>query len=157
MRAAGAAEVKCVGGARCETRYAPASTFKAPHAVIALDVGALSGPEHELPWDGKRRWVSAWNRDHTLASAIRDSVVWYFQRVAPQIGRDRMAAGLAQLDYGNQTNRGWFAGCIDGRSRVCFATVLFAAEPFDQARFRRERIATSQRLLEALGYAWPAR
>ncbi len=80
----------------------PASTFKVPHALIALDLGVAS-PDTEMAWDGVERSISAWNRNHTLASAIQYSAVWYFRRLAPQIGRARMQRALDQLDYGNHT------------------------------------------------------
>jgi hypothetical protein len=53
------------------------------------------------------------------------------------------------------TNRGWLAGCLDGPTRVCFATVLAADEPFDHGAFLRARLDASVRLLQALGHAVP--
>ncbi|GAB4567375.1 MAG: hypothetical protein Tsb0020_19860 [Haliangiales bacterium] len=89
----------CVG---CDDMLPPASTFKVPHALIAIELGVAS-PDTEMAWDGVERSISAWNRDHTLASAIQYSAVWYFRRLAPQIGRARMQRALDQLDYGNRT------------------------------------------------------
>ena len=34
--------------------------------------------------------IEAWNRDHDLRSAIRDSVVWYYQELARRVGPQRM-------------------------------------------------------------------
>lgn len=86
----------------CGRRRTPCSTFKLPHALIALETGVLTGPDHRLAWDGTKQFVPSWERDHTLASAIQHSVVWYFQRTARRIGPQRMAAHLARLGYGNQ-------------------------------------------------------
>lgn len=86
---------------RCRERFAPCSTFKVPHAVIALDLGVLSGPDHKRKWDGVKRWNETWNRDHDLRSAVRDSVLWYFQQTAKDIGAERMKAALIKLSYGN--------------------------------------------------------
>ena len=96
---AGSDQGVCVGD--CETRLSPASTFKVPHALIALELGVLSGPEELKRWDGTVREFEVWNADHTLASAIRDSVVWYFQAVARDIGIRRMQAALQRFDFGN--------------------------------------------------------
>ena len=81
---------------------APNSTFKIPHALIALDTGVADGPDFPLPWDGRARWRESWNRDHTLASAIEVSAVWYFQEIARRIGSECMKNGLARIGYGNE-------------------------------------------------------
>ena len=46
-----------------------------------------------MKWNGKPSSIAAWNHDQTLASAMRHSVVWYFQRVATGIGEERMQRG----------------------------------------------------------------
>lgn len=86
---------------RTRLRFPPCSTFKVPHALIALDCGVLDGPEHLFKWDGEKRWNENWNKDHTLRSAMRDSVLWYFQETARRIGEKRMQAAFQRLDYGN--------------------------------------------------------
>jgi beta-lactamase class D len=85
----------------CRTRITPASTFKVPHALAALDAGVVSGPDELLRYDGAGQWAESARRDHTLASAIRHSVVWYFQRVAERLGPEREAAYLRRLAFGN--------------------------------------------------------
>jgi len=87
---------------RCALPLSPCSTYKIPHALIALDSGVLTGPEHQIPWDGKPRARKATNRDHNLATAIRYSVVWYFQQVAQMIGAQRMQDYLDRMAYGNR-------------------------------------------------------
>jgi beta-lactamase class D len=66
----------------CRTRISSASTFKIPHALAARDSGVITGPDEKLTYDGSGQWPESSRRDHTLASAIRYSVVWYFQQVA---------------------------------------------------------------------------
>lgn len=83
-------------------RLSPCSTFKVPNSLIGLETGVVSGPDHVLKWDGKKRWRDSLNRDHDLRSAIKYSVVWYYQRVAEQIGEQRMREALRKLDYGNR-------------------------------------------------------
>ncbi|WP_418447965.1 penicillin-binding transpeptidase domain-containing protein [Bilophila wadsworthia] len=87
-----------------ETRLPPCSTFKVFHALIGLDSGVLDRDDARtlMKWNGKPSSIAAWNHDHTLASAMRHSVVWYFQRVATGIGEERMQRGLDRIGYGNR-------------------------------------------------------
>jgi len=85
----------------CDTRLPPASTFKIPHAIAALDSGVVKSADEVIPYDGTPRENEAWRRDHTLASAMRYSVVWYFQKVAERLGMEREEYYLRRLRYGN--------------------------------------------------------
>jgi beta-lactamase class D len=105
------------GDAACARRLPPASTFKIPHALIALETGARSGPEDLEQWDGTDLGLAVWNRGQTLGSAIQHSVVWYFQRTATRIGRDLMTKHLARIPYGNaivgaDITRFWIDGSL---------------------------------------------
>lgn len=81
--------------------FLPCSTFKIPNALIGLETGVVPDEHFTLPWDGEKRWIDAWNRDHDLASAMKHSVVWYFQEIARRIGDERMGRHLAAFGYGN--------------------------------------------------------
>ncbi|MDP2337050.1 MAG: class D beta-lactamase [Bacteroidota bacterium] len=85
---------------RCEQGYLPASTFKILNALIGLETGVITDENMVIPWDSVVRTEDAWNRDHTLASAIQYSVVPYFQEVARRIGPDRMKEMVDDSDYG---------------------------------------------------------
>jgi len=85
----------------CSTRLPPASTFKIPHAIAALDSGVIKGANEIIKYDGSPRDYEVWRRDHTLASAMRYSVVWYFQEIARRLGMDRERSYLQRLQYGN--------------------------------------------------------
>jgi beta-lactamase class D len=98
----GVGEVRRAPSEGCSTRVTPASTFKIPHALAALDSDILAGPDVTFAYDGSPDMPETWKRNHTLASAMRYSVVWYFQRVATMLGPDRERAYLAKLDYGNE-------------------------------------------------------
>jgi len=82
------------------TRLTPASTFKIPNALLSLETGVV--PAEPMRWDGVKRDRAEWNRDHDLASAMRDSVVWYFQALARKVGPVRMQAALERFDYGDR-------------------------------------------------------
>lgn len=90
------------GPEQCKLQQSPCSTFKIPNALIGLQQGVVTGPEHLKTWDGVERDREETNRDHTLASAIRDSVVWYFQSLARDVGAVAMQHWLDRLGYGNR-------------------------------------------------------
>jgi beta-lactamase class D len=92
---------------RARTRFLPASTFKIPNTLIALETGVAAGPDHALAWDSVRAprqgwWPAVWARDHTLATALPASVVWYYQELARRIGGERMTDYLNRFGYGNR-------------------------------------------------------
>jgi beta-lactamase class D len=81
----------------------PASTFKIPNSVIALETGVVGDPDIDLfKWDGVVRSITAWNRDHTLRSAIAVSAVPVYQEIARRIGVERMQKYVDLFDYGNR-------------------------------------------------------
>jgi beta-lactamase class D len=87
---------------RCAERLSPCSTFKIPHSLIGLETGVIPDQHHVRERDGTQYPVEVWNQDHTMASAVQNSVVWYFQAVATEIGEERMQAYLDAFGYGNQ-------------------------------------------------------
>lgn len=96
---------------RAEQRFIPASTYKIPNSLIALETGVAKGAEHVISWDSavkptKGFWSNEWSKDHTLRSAIRFSVYWYYQALARDVGAERMQEYLNQFDYGNRSMDG---------------------------------------------------
>jgi beta-lactamase class D len=87
---------------RAERRYLPASTFKIANALVGLEVGSIADENEAFHWDGKPKPLAAWERDHTLDSGMRESVVWMFQEVARRTGKARMREWLERLEYGNR-------------------------------------------------------
>jgi beta-lactamase class D len=94
-----------VNAAECAVARSPASTFKIPHALIALENGVV-GADEVVKWDGTKRSNATWERDHTITSAIQWSVFPFFQRTASLIGRERMLAALRSLGYGDASFSG---------------------------------------------------
>ncbi len=87
---------------QCKKRLPPMSTFKIPNALIGLELGILKDENTKYQWDGTRYPIKEWEQDQTLATAIRYSAVWYFQRVASQVGEDAYKQYLSKFDYGNK-------------------------------------------------------
>jgi len=81
----------------------PASTFKIPNSLIALETGVVVDPDKDVfKWDGVVRSIEGWNRDHTLRSAIAASAVPVYQEIARRIGAERMQKYLDLFEYGNR-------------------------------------------------------
>ncbi len=103
---------------RCNKRFPPMSTYKVPHSLFALDAGVLDNKNSTIRWDSiahpqRERWPEAWANDHTLQSAIANSVVWYYQEIAQRIGRKKMQYYVDVIGYGNRRIEGditlfWF-------------------------------------------------
>ena len=96
----------------------PASTFKVPNSLIALETGVVEDPDKDVfKWDGVERSIPAWNKDHTLRSAIAASAVPVYQEIARRIGQERMQKYVDLLDYGNRDIGGgidqfWLTGAL---------------------------------------------
>jgi len=88
--------------ARCALRVPPFSTFKPALAVMAFDKGVLKDENTVYKWDGVDHGNPVWNRDASATDWIKNSVVWYSQRITPQLGPATIKDYLAKLDYGNQ-------------------------------------------------------
>ena len=89
----------------CGRATAPASTFKIPHALIALETGVID-ERTVVPWDGTAYQFASWRREHTLESAVRSSVYPFFRRTAALIGTERMHRMLERLGYAADTFEG---------------------------------------------------
>jgi len=156
----------------CRTRLSPASTFKIPHALVALETGVVTADSVES-WDGTPYpGQPLWERDHTVLSALKPSVVWFFQRIAPRIGASRMHDWLERFDYGNRRTDGdvtmyWLNGTllISPEEQIHFLR-RFYSERLPVSRERQQRVGenlvqpvgTVQNAqgVAALDGAWPA-
>jgi len=94
----------------------PASTFKIPNSLIALETGVVADPDKDVfKWDGVKRGIEAWNKDHTLRTAIAASAVPVYQEIARRIGQERMQKYVDLFEYGNRNIGGgidqfWLTG-----------------------------------------------
>jgi beta-lactamase class D len=127
---------------RSEQALLPASTFKIPLSLIALESGVVEDPDKDVfKWDGTKRDVEAWNRDHTLRSAMADSVVPVFQEIARRIGAELMRNYVVLLDYGNHN--------IGGGIDQFWLTGEMRIDPIQQIdfvdRLRRNALLVSKR------------
>jgi beta-lactamase class D len=110
----------------------PASTFKIPNSIIALETGVVADPDKDVfKWDGVTRSIEPWNKDHTLRSAIAVSAVPVYQEIARRIGAERMQKYVDLFDYGNRDIGGgidqfWLTGNlrIDPMQQIDFVDRL---------------------------------
>jgi beta-lactamase class D len=108
-----------VNGDRHTRGFLPASTFKIPNALIALETGVVQDADNPVfKWDGVKREFEQWNKDHTLRTGFKASAVWQFQEIARQIGETRMRVYVSQFGYGNRNIGGsapdafWLEGAL---------------------------------------------
>lgn len=124
--------------ARAAQRFLPASTFKVPHALFALEAGVVRDEFQVFSWDGTQHAIAAWNGDQDLRSSMRHSVVWLYQVFARALGEDREREYLARAGYGNGDVSGglevfWLEGglAISATEQVAFLRRLYRNElPF---------------------------
>ncbi len=88
--------------ARSEKRFLPASTFKIPNTLIALDEGVVANAQEIFKWDGEDKGWAAWNKDQSIESAFPISCVWFYQELAKRVGNTTYLSHLEKLEYGNQ-------------------------------------------------------
>ena len=100
---------------RAETPFIPASTFKVFNAMVALETGVVKDEFDVVRWDGTERRFKDWNRDQSLASAMKFSAVWFYQEMARRAGPERMQEWIDKVGYGNRDigggiDRFWLSG-----------------------------------------------
>jgi beta-lactamase class D len=130
----------------------PASTFKVPNSLIALETGVVGDPDKDVfKWDGVRRPYEAWNKDHTLRSAIAASAVPVYQEIARRIGPERMQKYVDLFEYGNRN--------IGGGIDQFWLTGDLRISPIEQIdfldRLRRGSLPISKRSQDLVGDILP--
>lgn len=86
----------------CREQFPACSTFKVPLAVIAFDSGVLKDENVILKWDGIKGIREETNRDHNAKTWMRDSVVWFSQRITSKLGSKKFQKYLDDFNYGNK-------------------------------------------------------
>ncbi|MBS4220648.1 class D beta-lactamase [Bacillus sp. FJAT-49711] len=125
---------------RSKKRFTPESTFKVPNAIIGLTMKAVKDEYEVKRWDGVVREFEEWNTDHSLASAMRQSAIWFYQDMARDIGVRQMQSNVDKMNYGNRDISGgidtfWLDSSlkISAREQVTFIEKLVKEKlPFDK-------------------------
>jgi beta-lactamase class D len=127
----GDAEPEISDKRECAHPTAPASTFKIPHALLALELAVIR-PETVFPWDGTPREFESWRRSHTLDSAVKASVLPFFQHTARLIGAARMRQGLERVGYASDG--------FDGDHTTFWLNGDLVISPIEQVAFLRRML-----------------
>lgn len=139
---------------RAHRRFIPASTFKVPHLLFALDAGIAKDEFQTFHWDGVSRRFPHWNRDQTLRSSISGSVVWVYQDFARRLGEKKERRYLRKIGYGNRDvsggiDRFWLDGGlrISALEQIGFLQKLYRnALPF---KVEHQRLVRDLMVIEA--------
>lgn len=83
-----------------KTGYIPASTFKIPHSLIALDLGIVRNKNTIFKWNGKKRDYKIWQQDLTFKQAFDYSCVPCYQEIAQKVGEKRINEFVNKFNYG---------------------------------------------------------
>lgn len=132
---------------RNNTPFLPASTYKIPNSLIALETGVIQNDVDVLTWDGIERGladapIDEWNQDLNMRLAFKYSAVWFYQVLARKIGHQRMQDFVTKIQYGNQNigakediDKFWLEGDlrITPRQQIAFLRRLQQSDlPFAQ-------------------------
>ncbi len=143
---------------RAAQRMSPASTFKIPHSLMALDAGVLKDEFQLFRWDGVERSFSGHNQDQNLRSAIRTSALWVYEIFAKQIGEKRAGEYLQKIGYGNadpSTDKG--AYWVDGKLAIsAYEQLEFVKKLYlNQLPFAKEhQLLVKDMLINEAGKEW---
>lgn len=81
--------------------HLPASTFKIPNSIIALETAVVENDSTMFKWNGEKRRLKIWEQDLTFKEAFQYSCVPCYQEIARNIGVKRMNEFLDTFYYGN--------------------------------------------------------
>jgi beta-lactamase class D len=121
-----------------DVRLPPCSTFKILNTLVGLETGLVESAEEPFyQWDGVERSFPAWNQDLSLREAFQASCVPAFQKLARQIGSERMQGWIDKVGYGNQdTSAGIDVFWLPAKGRQ---TILIS--PREQVRWIQRIVA----------------
>lgn len=131
-------------------RHIPASTFKIPNSLIALESGSIKDENEIIKWDGVERMRPEWNADTDMKTAIKNSTVWFYRELARRTGGRKMKMYLDTLNYGNADTSGgvdkfWLFGGlrISPAEQIAFLENLY----FERLPFKKENQQTVKRII----------
>ncbi len=109
----------------CNVRYPAYSTFKIASSLIALDLGIAKDGSYSIKYDSIKyplpdwmkndNFFKHWFDDHTIKTALKYSVNWFYTELGEQIGTDNIVDYMKRLNYGNQAvstgeKQAWYIG-----------------------------------------------
>ncbi|MEP9352089.1 penicillin-binding transpeptidase domain-containing protein [Xanthobacter sp. KR7-65] len=124
----------------CAARHPPNSTFKVVLALMGYDAGLLKSESQPVlnPPDGADLERPETRGPQTPRSWMQNSVVWYSELLARDLGRERMARYLKGFAYGNE-NMGGVKGESEPGARFWLSSSLVIS-PREQIDFLRRML-----------------
>ncbi|HWR40746.1 MAG TPA: BlaR1 family beta-lactam sensor/signal transducer [Patescibacteria group bacterium] len=116
--------------ANSRQRVSPDSTYKIISSLVGLETGILQDEHTSRVWDGTVYPFERWNRDQTLASAMAQSVSWYFAESDAAVGKQALGRYLAQSGYGN--------GDLSGDMKDFWVESSLKISPWEQVELLRK-------------------
>ncbi|GAB5417241.1 MAG: hypothetical protein Crog4KO_21070 [Crocinitomicaceae bacterium] len=127
--------------------HLPASTYKIPNSIIALELGVMENDSTISEWDGEPRFMKRWEQDLYLRDAFHLSCVPCYQDVARKIGASRMQEYVDRLNYGSMqfdsSNIDLF--WLEGASRISQMQQIEFLQAFNEGK-----LSVSERTLEIM-------
>ena len=116
--------------------FLPASTFKIPNTIIALESGAVESDTSLFVWNGEKRSLPEWEKDLTLKEAFRVSCVPCYQEIARKIGTEKMKDYIGKFNYGKMVidsatiDKFWLEGesAISQKEQIDFLKKFYSGE-----------------------------
>lgn len=81
--------------------FIPASTYKIPNTIIALELGTVKDENELFIWDGQKKRFPQWEQDLTLKDAFKVSCLPCYQEIARRNGLQNMKQMNTLIQYGN--------------------------------------------------------
>ncbi len=78
----------------------PASTFKIPNSLIALEVGAIKDENGQIKWVEKPLATSLEQKAH-IDRSLQNSTVWFYHELARRVGEKNYNKYLKACRYNN--------------------------------------------------------
>ena len=127
----------------CERSATPASTFKIALSLMGFDRGVLRDPHTPILQfqKGDVDWRDSWRSQTDPARWMKESVVWYSQRIVALLGRHQFENYVRTFGYGNRDLSGKPARS-DGR-RMEWINSSLQITPAEQLNFL-QRLVTRQ-------------
>lgn len=83
-----------------KTGHLPASTYKIPNSIIALELGIMENDSTMIYWNGEPRYMKSWEQDLFFRDAFHLSCVPCYQEIARKIGVESMKQFTKDFNYG---------------------------------------------------------
>jgi beta-lactamase class D len=129
----------------------PASTFKVPNSIIALELGIMESDSTIIYWDGKPKRQDRWEQDLSFKEAFHASCVPCYKEIARKVGVERMKKFTSEMNYGkldiDSTNLDMF--WLEGKSTINQYEQISFLKTFNEQRLpiSRRTYNVMQRLM----------